>query len=155
MLLIQKILWPTDQGKSALHALETAIELAKIFNAELYALQVVSQVPKIREPEFASAGIYNDFDVTGYEQELMKTARDMLDQTVSRLVPKTIMVKQHVELGSPADVIVNFAREKGVDLIVMATHGRTGITHLMLGSVTEKTIRNSSVPVLAIPWKEK
>lgn len=151
---IQKILWPTDGSKSALHALEMATELAKTFNAELHALQVVSQVPTIREPEFASAGIYSRFDVSKYEQELMDIAKEMLKQTVAERVPKTVTVETHVELGSPADNIVDFARKKDIDLIVMATHGRKGIAHLMLGSVTEKTIRHSSVPVLTIPWSE-
>ena len=155
MLSIKTILWPTDESKSSLHALEAALELAEKFKAKLYALQVVSQVQTIPETGFASATMYTSFDVSRYEQELVKTAQNVLEQTVAEKVPKSIEVESFVKMGWPPDVIVNFAREKGVGLIVMATHGRSGMAHLMMGSVTERTIRQSPVPVLAIPWEGK
>ena len=150
MLPISAILWPTDGSKPALRALDAAIELAETFKAKLYALQVVSQVPTISETGYASASEIG-FDVLLYEQELLKTAKDTLDKTVAEKVPKTIEVETHVELGWPADVIIDFAGRNNVSLIVMSTHGRTGISHLVLGSVTEKTVRKSSVPVLTVP----
>ena len=150
MLPISAIIWPTDGSKPALRALDVAIELAETFKAKLYALQVVNQVPTISETGFTAASEIG-FDVPRYEQRLLNTAKDTLNNTVVEKVPKTVEVETHVELGVPADVIIDFAEQKNVSLIVMATHGRTGISHLVLGSVTEKTVRKSSVPVLTIP----
>jgi universal stress protein A len=150
MLPISAILWPTDGSKPALRALNVAIELAQTFKAKLYALQVVNQVPTISETGFTSASEIG-FDVPLYEQELLNTAKDTLNNTVVEKVPKTVEVETHVELGVPADVIIDFAGQKNVSLIVMSTHGRTGISHLVLGSVAEKTVRKSSIPVLTIP----
>lgn len=150
MLPISAIIWPTDGSKSALCALDVAIELAETFKAKLYALQVANQVPTISKTGFASASEIG-FDVQRYEQELLNTVKDALHNTVVEKVPKTVEVETHVELGEPADVIIDFAGRKNDSLIVMSTHGRTGISHLVLGSVTEKTVRKSSVPVLTIP----
>jgi universal stress protein A len=150
MAPISAILWPTDASKAALHALDTAIELAEQFQAKLHVLQVVSPVPVLPETGFA-AGMVPGFDVSLYEKELLKTTREALKQTIGEKVPKTIDVEVHVDIGWPADAIIDFARRNDISMIVMATHGRTGMAHLMLGSVTEKTIRRSSVPVLIIP----
>lgn len=151
MLPFTAILWPTDESRSALLALEAAIEMAETSGARLYALQVVGEVPTIPETGFASAGVSTGFDVVLYQRELVKTAQRMLDETVAEHVPRSVNVEAHVLLGWPADTIVRFVAEKKVDLIVMATHGRTGFSRFMLGSVTEKVIRQSPVPVLAIP----
>jgi nucleotide-binding universal stress UspA family protein len=66
-------------------------------------------------------------------------------------VPEGVEVETYVELGKTRDVIINFAKEFKVDLIVMSTHGRTGLSHLMIGSVTEDIIRRSTIPTLIIP----
>ena len=151
MLPIQAILWPTDASEPSMIALETAIELAENFKAKLYALQVVNQLPSIPEAGYPTATIYTGFDVSKYEKQLLKSSQEILNKIVEQKVPKTVQVETHVELGTAEKVIVNYAREKNVGLIVMATHGRTGVAHLMLGSIAAKTIRNSTVPVLAIP----
>ena len=137
MLPIQAILWPTDASEPSMIALETAIELAENFKAKLYALQVVNQLPSIPEAGYPTATIYTGFDVSKYEKQLLKSSQEILNKIVEQKVPKTVQVETHVELGTAEKVIVN--------------HGRTGVAHLMLGSIAAKTIRNSTVPVLAIP----
>jgi len=151
MLPINAILWPTDGSKSALQALAVAVELAEKFKCKLYILEIVGQIPPVSQAGYPSATLYTGFDVAKYEQELVKTTRERLDATVAENVPKTVETEIHVELGWPADEIVAFAREKNIGLVVMSTRGRSGMAHLMLGSVTERTIQKSSVPVLAVP----
>lgn len=151
MLPINAILWPTDGSKSALHALAVAVELAETFKSRLYVLEIVNQIPPISEAGYPSATLYTGFDVSKYEQELLKTTRDRLGAIVAENVPETVETEIHVEIGWPADKIVTFARKNNIGLVVMSTRGRSGMAHLMLGSVTERTIQESSVPVLAVP----
>lgn len=153
MFLISSILWPTDGSESSSKALEAAVEIAQKFNAKIYALQVVPPVP----PLAVGASGYTQmavkgFDVPLYQQELFKSTENQLSQTVLENIPQDINVVSEVKVGYPSDVIIEFARDKNIDLIVMATHGRTGLSRLMIGSVTEKTIRESNIPTLTIPF---
>lgn len=151
MLPISSILWPSDGEKPSFMALKAAVEIAREFKARLYALRVVHQVPPL---VLGTAYVPMDikaFDVPLYQQELLKTAESDLSQAVAENVPPEIEVVVNVEVGIPAEVINDFAQKNNIDLIVMATHGRTGLSHLMIGSVAEKTIRHSSIPLLILP----
>ena len=148
------ILWPTDGGKAALRALKTAVELAKTHEADLFALQIIRRVPQISQTDFASTSP-TVFNVPLYEEHLLKDMKTSLQKIMAKHVPKKISVESVVQFGEPAAAIVDFARQKKIDLIVMATHGRTGMTHLFLGSVAEHVIRTSPVPVLVVPAPSK
>ncbi len=151
MLPISSILWPSDGEKPSFMALKAAVEIAREFKARLYALRVVNQVPPL---VLGTAYVPMDikaFNVPMYQQELLKTAEADLSQVVKKNVPQEIEVVVNVEVGFPAEVINEFALKNNIDLIVMATHGRTGVSRLMLGSVAEKTIRHSSIPLLILP----
>jgi universal stress protein A len=151
---ISSILWPSDGSQPSYKALDAAIELARKFKARLYALQVVHQVPTVTGAGFVPVAIQG-FDVPLYEQELMKTAEEELHQMVSDKVPEEIEVRARVKIGIPAETITNFAKDNNVSMIVMATHGRTGISRFMLGSVAEKTIRQATIPTLIIPASDE
>lgn len=152
MFPVSSILWPTDGSESSLKALEAAVEIARKFNAEIYALQVVPPVPPLAVGSGFTPMAIQGFDVPLYQQELFKGTENQLSQTVSEKIPQEIKVTSEVTIGNPADKIIEFAQEKKVDLIVMATHGRTGLSRIMIGSVTEKTIRESNIPTLTIPY---
>lgn len=151
---ISSILWPTDGSEASYKALDAAIELSRKFKARLYALQVVHQVPIVTGAGFSPVAIQG-FDVPLYEEELMKTAEQELNQMVSDKVPSEIEVTSRVKLGIPAETIIDFAKDNNISIIVMGTHGRTGISHFMLGSVAEKTIRQSTIPTLIIPLSDE
>ncbi|MGB3223289.1 MAG: universal stress protein [Desulforhopalus sp.] len=158
MFPVSSILWPTDGGEPSYKALDAAIGIAEKFNARIYALRVVAPVPALAGPGYAptiGAGYepmaIKGYDVPLYQQELLKSAENELSQVVARKVPKEIEITQEVKIGTPADVIIEFGREKNVDIIIMSTHGRTGISRFMIGSVAEKTIRQSTIPLLVIP----
>jgi nucleotide-binding universal stress UspA family protein len=154
MFPVASILWPTDTSESSFKALEAAVEVAQRFNAVLYALQVVQQVPPlVAGSEFAPMAI-KGFDVPLYQQELLKNAENDLQRVIARKIPLGIKVNSEVRIGITADVINQFAKEKNIDLIVMATHGRTGFSRFMIGSVAEKIIRLSTIPTLIIPGRE-
>jgi nucleotide-binding universal stress UspA family protein len=91
------------------------------------------------------------FNVPKYEQELVENTQKALDVTIADKVPEGINVVAEVRTGEPHDVIIDFIKEKKVELVVMATHGRSGISHFFLGSVVEKVLRRTPVPVLTIP----
>jgi len=148
------ILWPTDSSPPSVQALQTAVEIAEKYEAQLYAIQVVNPVPLLAQSGtgFAPSGPM-PFNVPLYEKELVRAAKEKLEKTVAEQVPEGISAASEVLLGEPHEAIIEFVRERDIDLIVMATHGRTGFSHLLLGSVAEKVIRNSPVPVLAVPVK--
>jgi nucleotide-binding universal stress UspA family protein len=158
MFPVSSILWPTDGGEPSYKALEAAIAIAEKFNARIYALRVVAPVPPLVGPgyvQMVGAGYepmaIKGYDVPLYQQELLKSAENDLSQVVAKKVPKEIEITREVKIGTPAEVIIEFAQEKDIDIIIMATHGRTGISRFMIGSVAEKTIRQSTIPLLVIP----
>ncbi|MGB3212496.1 MAG: universal stress protein [Desulforhopalus sp.] len=151
MFPISSILWPSDGSESSFRALEAAVEIAQRFNASLYALQVVQQVPPLVVGSGFAPMAIKGFDVPLYQQELLKSAEDDLSQAVSDKVPKEVEVFSEVRIGEPANIILEFGLEKKIGLIVMATQGRTGFSRFMIGSVAEKTIRQSTIPTLIIP----
>lgn len=150
---VKKIMWPTDSSNSALEALDAAIVLAAKFDAEIHAFQVIEMIARPNHVGFAGDPVGFDFPL--YEQHMVGDAQKNLEDILAKKIPESIRSEAHVELGSPRESIQMFCRDNGIDLIVMATQGREGLSHLMLGSVAEATIRQSSVPVLVIPQPEK
>jgi universal stress protein A len=147
MLHIQSILWPSDESENSIRALNTAVELAKQFGARLYALTVLPEVPVSTDTTLPMTVS----EIQQYEGNLKKSAEKKLKQNFTTQITDIIRVETFVESGKPADVIIKFAKEKKVDLVVMATHARKGVSHFLIGSVTEDTIRHSAIPVLVVP----
>ncbi len=83
-------------------------------------------------------------------REMEATARRLLDDTVASMKRTGAEIESVLLSGNPSAEIVKFATEESVDLIVMATHGRSGVEHLLMGSVAEKVLRKSPCPVLTV-----
>lgn len=151
MFSVSSILWPTDGSDESFKALEAAIQMARMFNAPLYALQVVQQV----SPLVAGSGVAQmtdkGADVPVHQQELIKSTEKDLYLSVLEKVPRGVEVVSAVRVGEPSEVINEFVQEKNIGLIVMATEGRSGLSRFMTASVAEKTIRQSTIPALIIP----
>lgn len=145
MVAIKNILFPTDFSSFAEHALTYAVAMAQEFDATLYMLYVEELLPYV--PSDPDRKFPDPATVAHRAQEEMKAA-------VSPETESAIQVKRFVARGIPAEEIVDFARNNDIDLIVMATHGRTGLTHVLLGSTTEKVVRKASCPVLSIRHPE-
>ena len=146
MLPIKKILCPTDFSDPSYKAVTAASELAKHFSAELIVIHVVPPVPGL-DVDFMTS---TDFDVTGYQNEIERYAEQDLQKEILKIPNEGLRIRSKLLTGKPADQIVQFAKDEKVDLIVIATHGRTGLNHLVFGSVAEKVVRLAGHPVLTI-----
>lgn len=139
--VISRILVPTDFSECSTAALEYAISLAKPLRADLILTHVI-------EP-FPYAGV-NGMAFINFEERLLPEARARLDKISQRPQGEKLSVEMHLASGIPSREIINLAEREGADLIVLGTHGRTGINHLMAGSVAEKVVRLSPCPVLTV-----
>jgi universal stress protein A len=142
MLPFKKILCPTDFSEPGCVSVEAAAEMAQRFGAELILMHVVGPIPALDAPSGVST-----FDVAAYQRELSQSARTYLEERQAE-VPKGITTRILVTHGDAGHEIVRVAKEEGVDLIVMATHGATGWRHRIFGTVTEKVVRNAHCSVL-------
>lgn len=141
MVELKNILFPTDFSESAENASQYAISLAKKYGSRIYVIHVVE--PFTYTTDFG-------LDYSAQYREMEATAKKMLDEVVASIRKAGLDVEGVVVSGKPFLEITRFAKEEHVDLIVMATHGRTGIEHMLLGSVAERVVRKSPCPVLTI-----
>ena len=146
MLPFKNILSPTDFSEHSYKAIKVASELALHFSARLVVLHVVSLTPLL-----TSSVDTPGFDVAYYQQELEKDAREQLQDVIKKLVSKDVKnFASMIASGSYPDEILRIAREEKSDLIVIGTRGRTGVAHLVLGSVAERVVQLAPCPVLTI-----
>jgi len=146
MLAIQRIVAPTDFSRHSELALEAAVELAEKFGAELHPLHIV--VPQIYQSEMPEMMLPPVEDLT--EDMLAAGRRRMADW--QKTAPKGLRLTTHViESTRKEDMaICAFAEEQAADLIVIGSHGHTGLAHLLLGSTAEQVVRHAHCPVLVV-----
>jgi len=153
------LLVPLDGSEASERALAHAQSLASAFDARVHLLQVISLSHEYE--------VYHGAGETGltameYSIEMAEQvtaarqtrAEDYLRATAARLEAHGIPVQTSVRQGMTLENITDFVAENGIDLIVMSTHGRSGLQRFFIGSVTDRVIRFSHVPVLAIPPEE-
>lgn len=156
MLEIKKILCPIDFSEPSFKALKIANDFALKFSAKLYLIYVVYPIPMIQPyPSYIPVNMPMGFDIVSYQKELEKDARVSMKQVITKMVSKKVKLVPIVKSGNPADEILKLSNKEKIDLVVIATHGRTGWRHLVFGSVAEKVIRLSNRPVLAIHRTDK
>jgi universal stress protein A len=145
MVPIKSILVPTDFSEPASAALRWARTLAAEFKGQLHLLHVVAE-PYLY-PWGSELSAFPLADVMAQSEQAAKTQLQTLaasaELPVDRLTTATA-------LGTPVDRILDYASANGIDLIVMGTHGRGVVGHMLLGSVAERVVRRSSVPVLTV-----
>ena len=146
---VQRILCPVDFSDSADHAMRYAAALAENFGAELTLLHVVAPLMAALPGETALPDTLQA-DIN----DLADACRERLEQLVGKLTTAGLNVQHTVLSGVPFIEIIRYARETEMDLIVMGTHGRTGLGHLLIGSVAERVVRKSPCPVLTIKHPE-
>jgi nucleotide-binding universal stress UspA family protein len=138
------ILVPTDLSDPAAHALRYASSLAERLGARLLVIHADPFLP----PTDFTANTAGVFELS--RDAMMAAARKELQQHAERNVRASIPFDLRVIVGEPLDAIVAQVTESGADLIVMGTHGRTGMSRLIVGSVTEAVMRVVPVPVIAV-----
>jgi nucleotide-binding universal stress UspA family protein len=145
----RKILLPVDLGSESRRAVQAAAAIARRYEASvdlfhvwqpptLLPTQLVMMPPQGGPPQMAS-------------EVAQEIARAQLQELADEVRKEGVAhVRCHVGVGDPAHDICELVTKGGFDLIVMATHGRTGLAHAFLGSVTEKVLRHASCPVLVV-----
>lgn len=148
MIKLDRILAPTDFSDFSKKALDYAIALAEAHSAAVLVLHVVPP-PRYTAETPIAAEIYEEIEQAVVEQAERKIAEVRGASATS--VPVDVKVVE----GSPFLEIVRTARAENIDLIVLATHGLTGIRHVLLGSTAEKVVRKAPCAVLTVKEKER
>jgi nucleotide-binding universal stress UspA family protein len=143
------ILVPTDGSQAAEYAVDQAVDLAEKYDARIHALYVVDvdatsyslgteQVDRIRQ------GRLDDMP------EIKAQADDATGYVAAAAKARGVAVTEHVSVGEPARAIRTFVEDSDTDLVVMGSHGRSGLSRVILGSVAEKVLRRTRLPVLVV-----
>jgi nucleotide-binding universal stress UspA family protein len=144
--MYKRILVPLDGSELAKKALDHIEPLAKIFDAEIILFQVVPFMPIYGSPELVTPLIV--------DEKQKESAEKYLTRLSEELKMRGFRVTTMVRMGHQVAVeIIDFAKESGVDLIAMCTHGRSGITRWVLGSVAHKVLIRAETPILLIRSK--
>lgn len=146
MINLKKVLVPTDFSEHGAKAVLYGAELAAKFGGELHLFHVVEPTPIM----YGEGGGYFSPETA---DEIEKAAvRQISELTVN--AGDGVEVLRKVVLGHPFVEIVRYAKDENIDLLVMGTHGRGAIAHMLLGSVAEKVVRKASCPVLVVRNEE-
>jgi universal stress protein A len=145
-MAVKRILIPIDFSADSLHALTYARDFAKRFGAELLILHVVDQTYLASAPELSVANP----ELGKLLEEQWRNASVQTERLGADLQKRGQRFRTIVKRGAPSQVIVDTAKRSGADLIVMATHGRTGLAHVLIGSVAERVVRSAHCAVLTV-----
>lgn len=148
--MYNKILLPSDGSKNSEHAIKHALQIASDEGAEITVLHVVDSkhLSSLSDEALDKDDII--FDEHG--DEVLDHVLGLIDELRDELgIASEVKVSTLTVEGNPADVIVRVCEKKGMDMVIMANSGKHKLDRFLLGSVTEKTIREAPVPVLVIP----
>lgn len=147
-IMIKRILCPVDFSPSSNHALRYALASAAAYDAEVELLHVV-ELPFM--PSYTTGGVP---DLSLPVEKIKQGCQKHMDEMVEKSRTTHPKISGTVIVGTPFLEIVHAAREGKFDLIVVGTHGLTGIKHILIGSVAEKVVRKSPCPVLSVKHPE-
>ena len=148
-MIWKTILVPHDFSSPANHAAAVARDEAKSHGAKIILLHVID-LPHQLSPDAAIVPEATGAPIS-IKDYAVSSAENHLQDIAARLGKDGTKPAIYVRLGSPHDEITKFAEQEKVDLIIMGTHGRTGLAHLLIGSIAERVVRTSKVPVLTVP----
>ncbi|WP_227379781.1 universal stress protein [Haladaptatus halobius] len=139
--MYNRILLPTDGSETADRAVEEAIDAAKKYDAAFHALYVVDQTAPVLNVRGSDASL----------DRLEAEGEEVVDETIERADQAAVAsVTGSVRRGEPAQTILDYIDTHDIDLVVMGTHGRSGLDRHLLGSVAEKVVRHSDTSVLMV-----
>lgn len=144
MFKVKSLLVPTDFSENASQALALAKEVARGTEATLHLLHVVEPVVYPADWSYAQVGFAD------IEQELQQNAEKELNLLQAALTKEGFIVVASVCRGRASDEICYYAAEKGISIISIGTHGRSGLEHFLFGSTTERVLRKAPCPVLSV-----
>ena len=141
---IKKVLVPIDFSDYSKSALKYAVDFAQKFNAEIMLVYVVE--PVIYPPDFSMGQIA----IPSVNTEWDIKAKEEIDKLAASEIPDVVTVKTMIKTGKPFIEIIETAAEEDVDVIIIATHGHSGMEHILFGSTAEKVVRKAPCPVLTL-----
>lgn len=141
---IKTILFPTDFSNGARAAMDHAVSLAMDYQAKLILLYVIQDI------SIAEWYIPSTLAVTDLVEDMQKSAGLEMDKWTAEVSAKVKDVEKMIVRGIPYVEIIQTVKDRKADLIVIGTHGRTGIDHMLFGSTAEKVVRKASCPVLTV-----
>ena len=144
MKQVQKILFPIDFASNFETLVPWVSTLAKKFNATVYVLFVAQDLK-----HFASFYVPHG-NIEDFQRQSVDSAKKRMAAAVDEFSKHFPKLETRVELGAPAEKILAFVKQENIDLIIMGSHGRTGLDHMIFGSVANKVVKNASCPVLTI-----
>ena len=144
MVTLRKVLFPTDFSEPSEAGWTYALAFAKEFSAEVVLLHVVPDPPRLAE------AYEMGFTPERFIQAATEEARRMMAEMIAKAADWRVQITPQVRQGVEFREIIQAAREAEADLIVMGTHGRTGLAHALIGSVAEKVVRKAPCPVLTV-----
>ena len=144
-LEVKKVLWPTDFSSNAQKALPYVKSLTMQYGAEIHVLYVIEDVAH-HVPWY---GEFDEEHINKLMQWADKSAKRRLDQICDKYLEGCPLYIKHIAVGDPALEILKLIDKEKVDLVVMASRGQRG--HFRFGSVTERVLKESTVPVTTIP----
>lgn len=145
--MFEQILIPTDGSEPATNAAQKGVELAAEHGATVHVMSVVEPIPLgmySAGPEPASA------EHGTVIEEQKNEARAAIEHVIERCEEHGLDAREEIAYGNPSQEITEYAEAEGIDAIVMGTHGRSGAGRLIIGSVAEKVVRQSPVPVMTV-----
>ena len=142
MINLKKILCPIDHSDGSKEALKYAVSFAMKNEAKLYLLHVIDIRSFDESIDTMATQIPND--------ETIKQLKTKLLECIPEEIRSDMQIEALVVQGVPFAEIISIAKGNNVDMIVMGTHGRTGLAHIMIGSVSEKVVRKAHCPVLTV-----
>ena len=148
MVKFDKILFPSDLREHSLKILPYVLSMSEKYNSTIYLLHVIDDISRW-------GGFYiPHISLDLYQKEAMQTAEKFMDKVCEQQMKGCPNFERQILSGDPATEILKTIDSEAIDLVVMGTHGSRGLEHAMFGSVAEKVVKNSPVPVLTInPYK--
>ena len=144
---VQRICVPTDFSERGDAAVQYGATLARKFGAALHIIHVIHDVSeKLRHPDFTS----QDTSVHQFLGALEKGATEYLARLTAQKEWADLTVERVHLYGDPVTEICRYAEQNKIDMLIVGTHGRTGLTHLLMGSVAERVVRGAKCPVLVV-----
>ncbi len=147
MITIKTILTPTDFSETSDVAVRYGRAMAETFRSSLHLLHVIPD-PSVGPGE--GAGEIVGFSPADLRERWERSGRKRLKEVFSEDDRKKLQVQTEIRVGHPFLEILRYAKDQNVDLIVMGTHGRGPVSHMLMGSVAEKVVRKAACPVLTV-----
>lgn len=144
MIHFKRILVPIDFSEYSKNALQFSIHFARQFRAELVLIYVVESIIYPADFSFGQVGFPN------VEDELRRKGEDEIEKLIKKEIKKSVKARRIIRTGKPFVEITKAANDEKVDLIIIASHGHTGVEHMLFGSTAEKVIRKAPCPVLVL-----